>query len=191
MQFYMRMWDKSIASRGTNEIASCLLKLINMDITNKKNLIIWSDNCAAQNKSRVMALMFLFLVVIGLFGDIKQRFILSGHSFLQCDSDFALIEKRKKVAKAFIPSDQLKIVQDSKIVKPFQTVPMLESDVADQLIFIKNLNISKACCIQYDVSKASSVSVKQSYDNEAADTIKMLKKENNKHERCAVSVISS
>ncbi|KAJ4434969.1 hypothetical protein ANN_23541 [Periplaneta americana] len=125
-----------------------------------------SDNCAAENKNCVMVFMCLFLVAIGLFEHIEQRFLLSGHNFLQCDSDFALIEKRQKVTKAFIPSDLLKIVQDSKVVKPFQTVSMLESyflnmqDVADQQISIKNLNISKACCIQYDVSKAGSVSVK-------------------------------
>ncbi|KAJ4451093.1 hypothetical protein ANN_02531 [Periplaneta americana] len=107
-------------------------------------------------------------VAICLFEHIEQRFLLSGHSFLQCDSDFALIEKRQNVTKAFIPSDLLKILQDSKVVKPFQTVSMLESyflnmqDVADQLISIKNLNISKACCIQYDVSKAGSTLKKKS-----------------------------
>ncbi|KAJ4437071.1 hypothetical protein ANN_17206 [Periplaneta americana] len=100
------------------------------------------------------------IFAIGLFGHIEQRFFPSSHSFLQCDSDFSLIEKRQKVTKALIPSDLLKIVQDSKVVKPFQTVSMLESyflnmqDVADQLISIKNLNISKTCCIQCDVSKA-------------------------------------
>ncbi|KAJ4450921.1 hypothetical protein ANN_02356, partial [Periplaneta americana] len=118
------------------------------------------------------------VIAIDLFEHIEQRFLLSGHSFLQCDSDFALIEKRKKVTKVFNPSDLLKIVQDSQVVKPFQAVPMLESDfrniqdVADQLISNKNLNISKACCIQYDVSKAGRVSVKQSHDNEAVHTIK-------------------
>ncbi|KAJ4426592.1 hypothetical protein ANN_26390 [Periplaneta americana] len=129
-----------------------------------------------------MVFMCLFLVAIGLFEHIEQRSLLSGHSFLQCDSDFALIEKRQKVTKAFIPSDLLKIVQDSKVVKPFQTFSMLESYflnmqyVADQLISIKNLNISKACCIQCDVSKAGSGSVKLSHDNEAVHTIKVLKK---------------
>ncbi|KAJ4437812.1 hypothetical protein ANN_13750 [Periplaneta americana] len=128
-----------------------------------------------------MVFMCLFLVAIGLFEYVEQHFLLSGHSFLQCDSDFALIEKRQKVTKAFIPSDLLKIVQDSKVLKPFQTVSMLEpyilnmQDVADQLISIKNLNISKTCCIQYDVSKADSVSVKQSHDNEVVHTIKVLK----------------
>ncbi|KAJ4445028.1 hypothetical protein ANN_06827 [Periplaneta americana] len=127
----------------------------------------------------VIGLLVGARVAIGLFEHIEQRFLLSGHSFLQCDSDFALIEKRQKVTKAFILSDLLKIVQDSKVVKPFQTVSMLESyflnmqNVADQQISIKNLNISKACCIHYDVSKAGSGYVKQSHDNEAVHTIKV------------------
>ncbi|KAJ4428069.1 hypothetical protein ANN_24083 [Periplaneta americana] len=101
------------------------------------------------------------IVAIGLFEHIEQRFLCNGHSFLQCDSDFTLIEKRQSDK-----NDLLKIVQDSKVVKPFQTVSMLESsflnmqDVADQQISIKNLDISKAYCIQYDVSKVGSVSVK-------------------------------
>ncbi|PSN30161.1 hypothetical protein C0J52_27504 [Blattella germanica] len=146
----------------------------------QKNLTIWSDNCSAQNKNRVMVFLCLFLVAIGLFVHIEQCFLLSGHSFLQCDSDFALIEKRKRVTKAFIPSDLFKIVQESKAVKPFQVVP--ESDflhiqqAADQLISTKNLNISKTCSIEYDAGKAGSVSVKQSHDAGEVRTIKMLKK---------------
>ncbi|KAJ4428756.1 hypothetical protein ANN_25749 [Periplaneta americana] len=110
-----------------------------------------------------MVFMCLFLVAIGLFEHIERAATVSCNIY---DSDFALIEKRQKVTKAFNPSDLLKIVQDSKAVKPFQTVSKLESyflnmqDVADQLISIKNLNISKACCIHYDVSNAGSVSVK-------------------------------
>ncbi|KAJ4439613.1 hypothetical protein ANN_07741 [Periplaneta americana] len=140
---------------------------------------IAASGTAIQQENSPYPVCAVFAVAIGLFEHIEQRFLLSGHSFLQCDSDFALIEKRQKVTKAFIPSDLLKIVQDSKVVKPFQTVSMLESyflnmqDVAEQLISIKNLNISKACCIQYDISKAGSVSVKQSHDNEAVYTIKV------------------
>ncbi|KAJ4433822.1 hypothetical protein ANN_16134 [Periplaneta americana] len=63
-------------------------------------------------------------VAIGLFEHI-ERFLLSGHSFLQCDSDFTLIEKRQKVTKAFNPSDLLKIVQDSKVVKPSPTARVI------------------------------------------------------------------
>ncbi|KAJ4444466.1 hypothetical protein ANN_06258 [Periplaneta americana] len=58
----------------------------------------------------------------------------SGHSLLQCDSDFALIEKQQKVTKAFIPSDLLKIVQDSKVVKPFQESYFLKGAVVEEAI---------------------------------------------------------
>ncbi|PSN48636.1 hypothetical protein C0J52_12710 [Blattella germanica] len=67
-------------------------------------------------------------------------------------------------------TDLFKIVQESKVVNPFQVVPMLESDfldiqqAADQIISTKNLNISKTCSIEYEAGKAGSVSVKQSHD---------------------------
>ena len=99
------------------------------------------------------------------------------------------------MTKAFIPSDLFKIVQESKAVKPFQVVPMLESDflhiqqAADQLISTKNINISKTCSIEYEAGKAGSVSVKQSHDVGEVRTIKVLKR-GEKHERRAVSIVS-
>lgn len=79
---YMYMWDENEGGRGGNEIASCLLKVLNMGITEKKTLIIWSDNCAEQNKNRMMVFLCLFLVAVGLFECIEQRFLVNGHSFL-------------------------------------------------------------------------------------------------------------
>jgi hypothetical protein len=35
-QSYMCMWDETTAGRGGNEVASCLLKVLNTRFTNKK-----------------------------------------------------------------------------------------------------------------------------------------------------------
>ena len=110
MESYLCMWDESVAGRGGNEIPSCVLKVLNKGITNKKNLIVWSDNCGAQNKNRIIVFLFLFLVAHGMFQNIEQKFLVSGHSFLPCDSDFALIEKREAVTKAYVLNDLHKIV---------------------------------------------------------------------------------
>nr|CAI5837837.1 unnamed protein product [Callosobruchus analis] len=50
---YCMMWDESIAGRGGNEVASCVLKwaeICNIPET-VRDLIIWSDNCPSQNKT--------------------------------------------------------------------------------------------------------------------------------------------
>jgi hypothetical protein len=93
---YMHMWHECIAGRGGNEISSCLLHILNKEsVPLKKNLIIWSDNCIGQNKNRMIIFLYVYLTVNGTFDSIEHRYLVSGHSFLPCDRDFAQIEKRK------------------------------------------------------------------------------------------------
>ncbi|KAJ8929244.1 hypothetical protein NQ314_018123 [Rhamnusium bicolor] len=47
----MCMWNESIGNRGGNEISSCLVKVLNKGITEKKHLVIWSDDCCGQIKT--------------------------------------------------------------------------------------------------------------------------------------------
>lgn len=66
---------------------------------------------------------------------------MSGHSFLPCDRDFGVIEKRKKRRKSFIP-------EDLQTNPPFfQVIPMAQSNffdigkAADTIINTKSLRI--------------------------------------------------
>ncbi|KAJ4429631.1 hypothetical protein ANN_21832 [Periplaneta americana] len=45
----------------------------------------------------MMVLALVHLVAKGRFDEISHKFLVSGHSFLPCDRDFAMIEKRKRV----------------------------------------------------------------------------------------------
>ncbi|KAJ8941254.1 hypothetical protein NQ314_010452 [Rhamnusium bicolor] len=47
----MCMWHEGIAQRGSNEMISCLLQVFNANDL-KDDLVVWSDNCAGQNKNR-------------------------------------------------------------------------------------------------------------------------------------------
>jgi ribosome-interacting GTPase 1 len=74
-------------------------------------------------------------------------------------------------------------VQDAKVVKPFEIVPMLPSNflniqiVADEIICTKSLNISKVVSIMYDSTDLSRVGVKESFsDVEVCKKIRILKK---------------
>jgi hypothetical protein len=39
-----------------------------------------------------------YLIQCGFFTEVYQKFLCSGHNFLLCRNDFALIKKRKKVS---------------------------------------------------------------------------------------------
>jgi hypothetical protein len=93
---------------------------------NRKKLILWSGNCAGQNKNKTLLVLMLFLVNMGIFDEIIQTFLVSGHSFLSCDRDFAIIDKRRRVCTNFAPSDLQKMVRTAKLTNPFQVIPRNE-----------------------------------------------------------------
>ncbi|KAJ8928745.1 hypothetical protein NQ314_018649 [Rhamnusium bicolor] len=180
---YMCIWHEGIASRGGNEIISCLLKVINSGITSKKNLCIWCDNCTGQNKNRMMIFLFIFMVSVGLFDSVEQKFLISGHSYLPCDRDFAHIEKRKKVTRALVPDDLCKMIREARHDNKFNVVSMeLENFLniqraCDALINTTKLNIKKASWIKIESSNPAVVQIRDTFNEmEAWKRINVLKK---------------
>lgn len=122
---YMCLWDESIAGRGGNEMSSCLLYILNnVNPSNRKKITICSDNCASQNKNSMIVFIYVFLVSLGVYESIDHKFLVSGHSFLQCDRDFALIEKRKRECKPMFPADRHSIIESSTHIGKFRVVDM-------------------------------------------------------------------
>lgn len=101
----MFIWDESIASRGAQEILSCLIKYISfLPDTPNKIINLYSDSCGGQNRN--------IKVVVGLLNEMQKRdikeinlkFFVSGHSFSTCDQNFGVIDKEKKYHEnIFIP----------------------------------------------------------------------------------------
>lgn len=59
---FMFLWHEGITGRGGNEIASCILKAVTSKVTYKKRLTVWSDNCAGQNKNKMLLFLWIYLV---------------------------------------------------------------------------------------------------------------------------------
>lgn len=100
----MHLWYECIAKRGSLEIASCILNYIECNYNilghgEERKLIIWSDRCVGQNNNWRILNMYSYLISCKYFTEIHQKFLSTGHSFLPCDRDFALIEKQKKTKK--------------------------------------------------------------------------------------------
>lgn len=164
---YMCLWYEGIAGRGGNEISSCLLHILNnINPSNKKKITIWSDNCASQNKNRMIVFIYIFLVSVGLYETIDHKFLVSGHSFLQCDRDFALIEKRKRKCKPMVPADWRYVIESSANNGKFQVVDMQRffniQKAADSILNLKAVQISKTTHIRIDARYPGMLLCKQS-----------------------------
>ena len=90
----MHMWNESIASRGSDEIGSCLLShLKEMDTTATK-LIVYSDACGGQNRNIYIVCVWLNVVASSEypFTSVDHNFMETGHLYLPNDRDFGHVE---------------------------------------------------------------------------------------------------
>lgn len=168
----MCLWTEAITGRGGNEIGSALLKvLLSENFTPKDKIIIWSDNCIGQNKNRMILMIFIYLIVIGKFTQIEQKFLVTGHTYLPCDRDFAQIEKRKRVTKLIVPADIEKMILECCHKTPFKVSHVEEQDfkniqqLADEYINTSKLNISQTAWVRISADDPGRIYVRKSFSD--------------------------
>lgn len=130
----MYMWSETVGNRGVDEIGSCILKNIEdnfarLQIGESRVLIFWSDRCRGQVNNFQLLTLFKYLIQRQYFTKIEQKFLHSGHSFMPCDRQFALIEKNKKKTPAMVPNDWMRIVSETKITEPFRVHEITQADI--------------------------------------------------------------
>lgn len=60
---YMYVWDESIASRGSQEIGSCILQHVKKVVSKQtEKIIFWSDSCLGQNRNINVALLMKIIL---------------------------------------------------------------------------------------------------------------------------------
>lgn len=124
----------------------------------------------------------VYLVSKGILDKVQHKFLVSGHSFLSCDRDFAIIEKRKKVGKPFVPLDLVRMIATAREVQPFVVI-MMQKDVFDfkkasnRFLYTLKLNISKIQWIKIVKETPGKVQIRETLnDLESWKTVTILKK---------------
>lgn len=140
---YCYMWDEASAGRGGNDIASCIFKHLNTltEIPNIKTVIFYSDSCVGQNKNSFVSAMFLaFLENSKTIEQIDHKFLVVGHTHMECDSDHAAIERKKKrtTVKIHHPRDWFQFVRSVGESRKFKVVEMKQDDFLDFSAAVKN-----------------------------------------------------
>ena len=141
----MYMWHEGVASRGANEIGSCLIKYAENAVHNgAKSLTAFCDSCGGQNRNFKIASVMSFLVSNYQLDSFTVHFMQSGHSFLPNDADFGVIEKYKRVCgDVYIPQHWIDVVKSARKRNPFEVVEMTKDDFADVTSMSKELTNRK------------------------------------------------
>jgi len=91
------IWSEPIAKRGANDIGSCVFDFLKELSPEVNHVIMYSDCCSGQNKSSILKAMCLwFLKNQESIDAIDHKFLVPGHTRMECDSDYANIEKARK-----------------------------------------------------------------------------------------------
>ena len=125
------MWNEAIASRGGDEICSCLKHHLEVLSPQVKKLTCYSDSCFGQNKNFQMVCFWNQQVLQERFEQVDHKFLVRGHTYLPNDRDFAHIEKRKDSARVYVPTDWELVVREARPTSPFIVVPMEASKFFD------------------------------------------------------------
>lgn len=97
------MWHEAEGNRGGNEIASCLFQHLLTVPTEITHIILYSDCCAGQNKNSFITAMFQTLIQhLPHLEVIDHKFLVPGHTHMECDTVHAAIERKKKKTTASI-----------------------------------------------------------------------------------------
>lgn len=177
-QGFMFVWHEGISGRGGNEIASCILRGFRNKITSKRKLTVWTDNCSGQNKNKMILFLWIYLICNDYFDEIEHKYVVSGHSYLSCDRDFAIIEKRKRVEKCEVPLDIVRVLCSANKKRPFLTTLMQEDDFYDFSIAAKEylntskLEISKVSWLKINKTKPGTILTKKTF-SEVEPWVKM------------------
>lgn len=119
------------------------------------------------------------MIHLGLLNSIEQKFLVSGHSFLDCDRDFALIEKKKRRTILFEPKDVSEVIRKSRQV-PFKVVKMQKfydfKDGAEMLLNTTKLAISTAVWIK--ITTPGIVELKRDFDDAPFERFNVWKRGN-------------
>lgn len=151
---------------GGDEIASCIFRALK-DIKSTDKLTARSDNCCGQNKNKMIIFLWVYLSCIKMYKEINHKFLVGGHLFLNCDRDFAAIEKRKRVTKCNVPEDLKSMIENVKLTHPFKVNMIKEADffdfqkVVNTFINTTKVNISKMAWIKITSNKPSKILVKK------------------------------
>ena len=85
----MHMWNETIASKGSHEVGSCILKHLKEIETDGNDLVLYSNAFGGQNGNIYLVCLWLHIASSDEYSitKIDHKFMISGHSFLPSDRD--------------------------------------------------------------------------------------------------------
>lgn len=128
-------FDETGADLTASTFASCLVQYLKTNCADDTGpIIIYSDGCTYQNRNNILANALLaYAVDKGV--EIIQKFLVVGHTQMECDSVHATIETYLKGRDIYLPSDYIRFTREArKKPFPYDVVKIDFNDIQDYAV---------------------------------------------------------
>ena len=97
-------WSEEEGAKGSNEVASCLLKYLSkVKSTGASEIHLLCDRCFGQNCNRMVFLCLFLAMHWFKFSELHLHFLVTGHSYNENDNCHSVIEKEASQSTVFTP----------------------------------------------------------------------------------------
>lgn len=119
--------------KGPNEVCSFLNDYIKENIPNDvKQLHLFCDGCPGQNRNNTVLRFLLALTITKRFEQVSIYFPQRGHSFNDCDRDFATVKRKiRREDRIYTPQQYEDFIVSSSNSRKFNVKHVTHQDVAD------------------------------------------------------------
>lgn len=131
-------YTEDIGNKGANEVISFLDYYIREVLKEEvRSLVIFCDSCAGQNKNHALFLYLHYVVhKIKRLDSIKIVFPIRGHSYMECDKNIGLINKKTIMET---PDDCVNAFKTARQhPQPFIVIPVEQNMIRDWTTFLKD-----------------------------------------------------
>jgi hypothetical protein len=137
---YCYVWHEGEGGLSSNEFASCICDFIqNLNVPPNSVITLWSDGCTYQNRNVVLANALLVTCkTLGI--TVVQKYLVRGHTQMECDSMHARIETKLKRNPIHVPADYLAYFTGARTQPTPYSVKSLTYEFFKNYASIKYLN---------------------------------------------------
>ncbi|XP_050322620.1 uncharacterized protein LOC126754569 [Bactrocera neohumeralis] len=117
------VWNETVGNLVSSVFATCIIKHLryfHARSPETHHIIIYSDGCFHQNRNTVLSNALLNFSKESEI-TIEQKFLISGHTQMECDASHSLIERKINKKQINLPSQFVQLIKESrKVPAPLQ-----------------------------------------------------------------------
>lgn len=116
---YCNIWLETDGMRGANEIGSVIYNYLSGLPSTVEHVSFFSDSCSGQNRNQFLAAVMMHATQVLHIEVIDHKFLIPGHSQMECDSMHASIEHAKKFKSLYSVEDWKAVMTAARGKKPY------------------------------------------------------------------------